>query len=160
MIHYNKNASWCASRRGIVIRENRIKVERDWIWTQVVLVLSLIPFWINLQRHMLRWWTVVKWWHKAGPSQTRQPLVSKHLLGLPVYEYPGSEKLHWVHGWVTSHTLWTACVLFKRIRWYLFESGLLQQQHSTPFWLYVRRESHTEGVLSNGSYKKVTKPQD
>lgn len=103
---------------------------------------------------MLRWWTVVKWWHKAGASHTRQPLVSKHLLSLPVYEYPDSEKLHWVHGWVTSRTFWTACAFFKRVHWYLFESGLPRLQHSTPIWLYVRREPHTRGALSNGEQQK------
>lgn len=140
-------------------RENR-KVNSDCIWTQVVLVSSLIPFRITLQRHMLRWWTVVKWWHKAGPSHTSQPLVSKHLLSLPVYEYPSSEKLHWVHGWVTSRTLWTACALFKRIRWCLFENRLPQRQHSTPSDCMSEESLTLKVPYPVGSYKKVTKPQD
>lgn len=157
------DVSQCASRGWVGIREVRENrtVKSNYIWTQVALVLCCLWFLSELLYKDTCWDDgQLSSDDKVGPSHTRQPLVRKHLLNLPVYEYPSSEKLHWVHGWVTSHTLWTACALFKRIHWCLFESGLPWRQHSTPIWLYVRREPHTQGALSNGSYKKVTKPQD
>lgn len=66
---------------------------------------QILGCWITL-----RWWTVVEWWHSSvflhwAPSCEQTLIVESVCVWVP-----HSERIHWVHGWVTS-----GCLLFKRI---------------------------------------------